>query len=87
MKKANKKLSADEIAAMAERGEDISQYFSNKGKKKYPIKRVNVDFNVKMLTELDDIANELNISRQALIKTYLRLALDSHYMARQNSTR
>ena len=87
MKKANKKLSADEIAAMAERGEDISQYFSNKGKKKYPIKRVNVDFNVKMLRELDDIANELNISRQALIKTYLRLALDSHYMARQNSTR
>ena len=28
-----------------------------------------------MLEELDTIANELNISRQAVIKTYLRQAL------------
>ena len=57
------------------------------GKKKYPVKRVNVDFNVIMLQELDDIANEQNISRQALIKTYLRNALDNHYLARQSSIR
>jgi hypothetical protein len=36
-----------------------------------------------MLKELDTIAKELNISRQAVIKTYLRQALDQHYMARQ----
>ncbi len=87
MEKVFKKPTADEIAEMAERGEDISRYFSNKGKIKYPVQRVNVDFNIIMLKELDDIANELNISRQALIKTYLRHALDNHYLARQRSMR
>ena len=87
MEKVFKKPTADEIAQMAERGEDISRYFSNKGKIKYPVQRVNVDFNIIMLKELDDIANELNISRQALIKTYLRHALDNHYLAQQRSMR
>ena len=87
MKKTYKKVSADEIGDMAERGEDITRYFTNKGKMKYPIKRVNVDFNVAMLKELDDIASELNISRQALIKTYLRQALDNHYMASQSNSK
>jgi len=87
MEKVFKKPTADEIAQMAERGEDISKYFSNKGKIKYPVQRVNVDFNIIMLRELDDIANELNISRQALIKTYLRHALDNHYLAQQRSMR
>jgi len=87
MEKVFKKPTADEIAQMAERGEDISKYFSNKAKIKYPVQRVNVDFNIIMLRELDDIANELNISRQALIKTYLRHALDNHYLAQQRSMR
>lgn len=85
MRKATKKPTADEIANMAEKGADISRYFSNKGKIKYPVKRVNVDFSIIMLKELDDIASELNISRQALIKTYLRNALDNHYLARKSS--
>ena len=84
MKKANRTVSADEIADMADRGEDVSPHFSNRGKKKYPSQRVNVDFNVNMLKELDDIASELNVSRQALVKTYLRQALDNHYVARQS---
>ena len=87
MEKVFKKPTADEIAQMAERGEDISKYFSNKAKIKYPVQRVNVDFNIIMLRELDDLANELNISRQALIKTYLRHALDNHYLAQQRSMR
>jgi hypothetical protein len=37
-----------------------------------------------MLKELDAVAKELNISRQAVIKTYLRQALDQHYLARQS---
>jgi hypothetical protein len=36
-----------------------------------------------MLKELDAVAKELNISHQAVIKTYLRQALDQHYIARQ----
>ncbi len=82
MKKISDKPTADEIAEMAEHGEDISKYFTNKGKMKYPTQRVNVDFTVEMLEELDAIANELNISRQAVIKTYLRQAMDQHYVAK-----
>ena len=78
-----KKPTADEIAEMAMSGKDISRYFTNKGEMRHPVKRVNVDFTLGMLKELDAIAKELNISRQAVIKTYLRQALDQHYIARQ----
>jgi metal-responsive CopG/Arc/MetJ family transcriptional regulator len=47
-----------------------------------PIRRVNVDFTSPMLDELDAAAKELNISRQALIKTLLRQALDERHLAR-----
>ena len=46
-----------------------------------PIRRVNVDFTAEMLNELDWAASQLNISRQAVIKTLLRQALDQHYLA------
>jgi hypothetical protein len=80
-----KNPTADEIAEMAMSGNDISRYFTNKGEMMPPVKRVNVDFTLDMLKELDAIARELNTSRQAVIKTYLRQALDQHYMARQSS--
>jgi len=79
-----KKPTADEIAEMAMRGEDISRFFTNKGEMRPPVKRVNVDFTLDMLKELDAVARELNISRQAVIKVYLRQALDQHYLARQS---
>ena len=82
MKKTAKKPTADEIADMADRGEDVSKYFTNKGTMKQPVQRVNVDFTVEMLHELDVVASELNISRQAVIKSYLRQALDQHYLAK-----
>jgi len=81
MKKTFNKPSADEIADMADRGKNISRFFTNKGNVKHPVQRVNVDFTVDMLLELDDIACEMNISRQAVIKTYLRQSLDQHYIA------
>ena len=46
-----------------------------------PIQRVNVDFASRMLAELDQAAEELNVSRQAVIKTFIRQALDQHYLA------
>jgi hypothetical protein len=82
MKKAYKKPTADEIADLAENGKDITKFFTNKGKMKYPTQRVNVDFTVQMLKELDGISSELNISRQAVIKSLLRQALDQHYLAK-----
>ncbi len=81
--KARKPVSADKIAAMAERGEDISRFFSGKGKMMQPIQRVNVDFTLAMLKELDDEARALNISRQALIKSLLRQGLDQQLLARR----
>ena len=47
-----------------------------------PIQRVNVDLASGMLEELDRAAKELNISRQAVIKTLIRQALDQQYQAR-----
>jgi len=44
---------------------------------------VNVDFTINMLKELDELARELNISRQALIKTSLRQVLDQRYLAQK----
>lgn len=76
---------ADEIAEMAENGEDVSAYFTNRGTMKQPIRRVNVDFTAEMLRELDQLAAELNISRQAVIKSYLRHALDQHRLAKSQA--
>ena len=86
MKKTYKKPTADEIADLAENGKDISKYFTNKGKMKYPTQRVNVDFTVQMLQELDGMSSELNISRQAVIKSMLRQALDQHYLAKSKAS-
>ena len=52
-----------------------------------PIQRVNVDFTAPMLSELDSAARELNVSRQAVIKTLLRQGLDRHYLARRAAPR
>ena len=76
-------VSADEIAEMASRGENISLYFTNKGKMMPAIQRVNVDFTEPMLQELDEEARSLNVSRQAVIKTLLRHALDQQRLARR----
>ena len=48
-----------------------------------PIRRVNVDVTATMLEELDKAAEELNVSRQAVIKTLVRQALDQHYLAQR----
>jgi hypothetical protein len=74
---------ADEIAEMADRGENVSRFFTGKGKMMPPIQRVNVDFTAPMLNELDDEARALNISRQAVIKSLLRQALDRQRLVRR----
>ena len=76
-----KTVSAEAIARMADAGKDISLHFTNRGRMMQPIQRVNVDFAAPMLEELDRAATELNISRQAVIKTLVRQALDQHYAA------
>src|SRR5271165_4338974 len=81
IRKPRKPVSAEGIARLAEQGKDVSRFFTNRGRMMAPIQRVNVDFTAPMLEELDKTAEELNISRQAVIKTLIRQALDQHYMA------
>ena len=81
-RKARKPVSAEAIAHLADQGKDVSRFFTNTGRMMGPIQRVNVDMAAGMLEELDRAAKELNISRQAVIKTLIRQALDQQYMAR-----
>jgi hypothetical protein len=79
-------VSADAIARFADEGKDVSRFFTNNGRMMGPIQRVNVDLASGMLEELDTAAKELNVSRQAVIKTLIRRALDQQYLARGSRT-
>jgi len=81
-RKTRKPVSAEAIARLADQGKDVSRFFTNTGQMMGPIQRVNVDLASGMLEELDRAAKELNISRQAVIKTLIRQALDQQYLAR-----
>jgi hypothetical protein len=86
MKKTRKSaspVSADAIARLADRGKDVSHFFKGRGRMVQPIQRVNVDVTAAMLEELDKAAQDLNVSRQAVIKTLVRQALDQHYLAQR----
>jgi hypothetical protein len=89
--KAGKAVSADAIARLADQGKDISGFFTGDGRMvsggtpqgaAQAIQRVNVDLSAGMLEELDKAAQDLNVSRQAVIKTLVRQGLDQHYLAR-----
>jgi hypothetical protein len=87
MKKTRKPrgpVPADAIARLADRGKDISRFFKGQGRMVQPIQRVNVDLTSGMLEELDKAALDLNVSRQAVIKTLVRQALDQHYLAQRS---
>ena len=82
-RKRRRPVSAETIARLADQGKDVSRFFTNRGRMMAPIQRVNVDLAAGMLEELDKAAKELNISRQAVIKTLIRQALDQQYLARE----
>jgi len=86
MKKTRKSaqpVSAEAIARLADQGKDVSRFFKGRGRMVQPIQRVNVDLTAAMLEELDRAAEDLNVSRQAVIKTLVRQALDRHYLAQR----
>ncbi len=82
-RKTKKVPTAESIARLADRGKDVSRYFTNRGRMMQPIQRVNVDFTASMLQELDQAASDLNVSRQAVIKTFIRQALDQRHFAQK----
>jgi metal-responsive CopG/Arc/MetJ family transcriptional regulator len=69
----------------------VTRYFAGKGRMMPPhprpeVQRVNVDFTVGMLRELDAEARRLNISRQAVIKTMVSRALDEQRSVRKKAS-
>ena len=82
-RKSAKPVSAEVIANLADQGKDVSHFFKGQGRMAQPIQRVNVDVTASMLEELDKAALDLNVSRQAVIKTLVRQALDQHYLAQR----
>jgi hypothetical protein len=83
IRKSAKPASAEAIARLADQSQDVSRFFRGQGRMVQPIRRVNVDVTAAMLEELDRAAEELNVSRQAVIKTLVRQALDQHYLAQR----
>jgi len=83
IRKSAQPVSAEAIARLADQGKDVSRFFKGQGRMVQPIQRVNVDVTAAMLEELDKAAQDLNVSRQAVIKTAVRQALDRHYLAQR----
>ncbi len=68
IEKSTKKPKAEEIediAERAERGEDISAHFTNRHEAK---QRVNIDFPLALLREIDAECQRVGVTRQAWIK-------------------
>ena len=82
-RKSAKPVSAGAIARLADQGKDVTHFFKGQGRVVQPIQRVNVDVTATMLEELDKAARDLNVSRQAVIKTLVQQALDQHCLAQR----
>ena len=84
--KSKPKIGAEEIADRASRGEDVSSFFTGdyRSQTDSPGER---GLTEGMRTELDARAARLNVSRQAVIKTLLRQALDQNKAASPNRKR
>lgn len=85
MKKAKKKLTAEELDALFDSGGDISEYVEwDKARRPgLEIQRVNVDFPRWMIEKLDAEAKRLGVPRQSIIKTWISARLDA--MAQKKS--
>lgn len=73
-KKTVKMITTEEFDAKVDRGEDITPYLD--WENAVVVKKVNVDFPNWMVDDLDREAQKLNVSRQAVIKMWLRDRLD-----------
>lgn len=74
VKRTDKQIEATAFDEKFDRGEDITRFLDLK--KATVVQRVNVDFPSWMVDMLDREAIKLNVSRQAIIKMWLRERLD-----------
>lgn len=80
-KKTSKRIRAEAFDKKFDQGEDISKFLDLK--KATVVQRVNVDFPAWMVGMLDREAIKLNVSRQAIIKMWIRERLDpAHRLTR-----
>lgn len=79
-----KRITTEEFDAKFDRGEDITPYLDFS--KVVVVRRVNVDLSKWMQQALDKEALKLNISRQAVIKTWLkdRLVAEGYSLKESN---
>ena len=84
MKKTSKTKrvpSAESIARKADKGENISSYFTNKGKMMEPLDIDGSELNPEIVEQLDAAARKLKISRQALIKQFVLRGLSEQSLS------
>ncbi|MEA5533614.1 hypothetical protein [Crocosphaera sp. XPORK-15E] len=87
-------ISIDELEQKIEAGEEIiDRYFDDSTtrvgtphemipRRKQNFIITNIDLPQSMVNELDTMATELKINREAVIKMMLRRSLDEHYIAK-----
>jgi hypothetical protein len=81
--KTKQTVSAESIARLADKGTDVSAYFTNKGTMMPPLDNVGINLNKALLEELNAAAKRLKVSRQTLVKQFIRRGLDQHYLAQK----
>jgi hypothetical protein len=81
--KSKRPVSAESIARSADNGKDVSLYFTNRGKMMPPLENLGLDLNQDMIEELNAAAKKLKLSRQALIKRFIRHGLDEHQLSQK----
>lgn len=86
------KISIERIEKEVEAGKEVVDKYFDVGHPRVGqprtvrrIRKTNLDLTEAMLHELDELADSLNVSRQAVIKVILRQALDQHRLAQQGS--
>jgi len=72
MKKSSKKITSKEFDKKFDEGKDMGSFLdAKKAKINKKIQRVNIDFPVFLLVEIDKEAKRIGVARSALIKLWL----------------
>lgn len=81
-KQTLKPITGKTFDRMFDEGKDITPYLDMNSAvfTRIKVKRVNVDFPEWMVQKLDEEAVKLNVSRQAVIKMWLRERLDPEHL-------
>lgn len=86
MKKTSSRLriaTAESIARKADKGEDISSFFTNQGKMMPPVDTERMGLAASLLAEVDKAARKLKVTRAALIKQFIRRGLDDQHRSQK----